>query len=80
MDIQTLIQFFMWCTIINGAMFAFSVLMYTVARDLVYRIQTALFPMPRETFTAVLYSFFGVYKLFVIFFNFTPWIALLIIS
>ena len=79
MDIQTLTQFFMWCTIINATMFALAVLMCSAAGNFVYRTQTALFPMSRETFTVVIYSFFGLYKLLIILFNFTPLIALLII-
>ena len=55
-------------------------IMIVGASNLVYRIQTALFPMPRETFTVVIYGFLGMYKLGVIFLNFTPWMALLIIG
>lgn len=80
MDTATLTQFFLWCTIINAAMFTFAVFMCVVAPGLVYRTQTALFPLSRETFTVVIYSFFAAYKLFLIFFNFTPLIALLIMG
>ena len=80
MDIEALTQFFMWCTIINAAMFTFATIWIVAASNVVYRIQTALFPMPRETFTVVIYSFLGMFKLGIIFLNFTPWMALLILG
>ena len=80
MDIQTLTHFFMWCSIINGGFlliwFAFCVL----APNLVYRIQNWWFPMPRETFNVVIYSFMGLFKLFVLIFNLVPYLALLIVG
>jgi hypothetical protein len=80
MDIQTLTTFFMWCTIINVALFAWAVLWFILAPDFVYRMQTRMFPLPRETYNAVVYSFLGGFKLLIIVFNVAPWIALLIVA
>lgn len=79
MDVQSLTRFFMWCTIINGALLLFWTSAAIMAPDRVYRIQSKWFPLPRETFTVVFYSFLGVFKIVFIVFNLVPYIALLIV-
>ena len=78
MNIQYLIQFFMWCTLINGSL----LLLWTGAMlfcpDLLYRIQSPWFPIPRETFTVMMYAFLGGFKILFLLFNFVPWMALLL--
>ncbi len=80
MDIQTLTTFFMWCTIINAGVFVLWVVVCIAAPDLVYRTQRLWFPIPRETFNVVMYSFLGLFKVFLLFFNVVPYVALLIIG
>ncbi len=80
MDIQTLTTFFMWCTIINGGILILWGVFCMFAADLVYRTHSKWFPMPRETFNVVIYSFLGVFKIFVIMFNVVPYIALRIMG
>ncbi len=79
MDIQTLTKFFMWCSIINGALLIYSSVMCILAQDFVYRMQSKWFDIPRETFNAVLYSFIGLLKILFLVFNVVPYVALLII-
>jgi hypothetical protein len=80
MNIQTLVTFFMWCTIINGVLFFLTVTMFMLAPDFLYRTQSKLFPIPRETFNVVFYSSLGMFKLILLIFNVIPYIALLIIG
>jgi Family of unknown function (DUF6868) len=80
MDIQTLTAFFMWCTIMNGALLALWTIMCMVAPDLVYRTQNKWFPLPRETFDVVIYSFLGLFKILFLVFNLVPFLALLIVG
>ena len=80
MDLQTLTSFFMWCTIINGALFVLWVIMLIAAPDLVYRTQSTLFPIPPKTFDVVMYSFLGLFKIFFLFFNVVPYVALLVVG
>lgn len=80
MDIQTLTAFFMWCTIINVAVFAWGAIWFIVAPDFIYRIQNRMFPLPRQTFDAVIYGFLGLHKLLIIVFCVVPWLALLIVA
>jgi hypothetical protein len=80
MDIQALTTFFMWCTIINGVLFVSSTTMCILAPGLVYRMQSKLFPIPRETFNVVIYSFLGLFKIVFLVFNVVPYVALLIVG
>jgi hypothetical protein len=70
----------MWCTVIDGAMLVLSTTIYILAPDFVYRMQSMWFPIPRETFNVVFYSFLGLFKIFFIVFNVVPYVALLIIG
>ena len=80
MDIQTVTAFFMWCTIINGALLALSALFYILAPDFLYRIQSALYPLPRDTYNVVIYWFLGFYKIIILVFCVVPYVALLIVG
>lgn len=82
MDIDLLTQFFMWCTIINGALLllSFMCVVFGAASDAIYRLHTKWFPMSRETFNAALYLGIGIYKILVFVFNLVPWIVLTIIA
>ena len=63
-----------------GALLIFWTLMCIVAPDLVYRTQSRWFPMPRNTFNITMYSFLGLFKVFFLFFNVVPYVALVIIG
>ena len=80
MNIQTLTAFFMWCTIINGALLIFWTIMCIMAPNMVYRTQSKWFPLPRETFDVVMYAFLGWFKIIFLVFNAVPFMALLIIG
>ena len=78
MDIQTLTQFFMWCSIINGSFLIVWSAFFVAASNAIYRIHSRWFPMPRETFNVVIYSFLGLFKALFLMFNLVPYLALLI--
>ena len=80
MCVETLTRFFMWCTILNGALLVLWTTMLILAPDLVYRMQSKWFPIPRETFNVVIYSFLGLFKIVFIVFNIVPYVALLIVG
>lgn len=80
MDIQMLTNFFMWCTILNGGLLLLWTTVYMFAPDLTYRTQSKWFPISRETFNVIYYSFLGVFKIFYIVFNVVPFLALLILD
>ena len=80
MDIQTLTTFFMWCTILNGGLLVLWTVFCAFTPNLVYRMQSIFFPLPRETYNVVIYSFLGLFKIVFLVFNVTPYVALLIVG
>lgn len=80
MDIQTLTTFFMWCTVLNGGLLILWTIFCGFAPNLVYRLQNWLFPMPRETYDTIIYSFLGMFKVVFLVFNLVPYLALRIMG
>ncbi len=80
MTLAQLRDFFMWCAILNIALMAVSFVIIALARDWIYRFHGRWFPMPKDTFHVVLYSFLGVYKLLIWVFNIIPFLALAILT
>lgn len=80
MDLVTLRAFFMWCTIINGGFLILTALVFTFAGNLIYRVHSRWFKMPREAFNIVTYSFLGLYKIFLLVFCLVPYVVLLILG
>lgn len=80
MDIATVRAFFMWCTIVDAGLLVLSFLMLAFAGDWVYRMHGKWFPMSRETFNVVIYSYLGVFKILIIVLNLVPAIVLQIIA
>jgi hypothetical protein len=80
MGLDTARAFFMWCTIIDGALLVFSFLVCAFAGDWIYRIHRRLFPIPRESFNVVIYASIGLLKLLFFVFNVVPFVALSIVG
>ncbi len=73
-------EFFLWCSILNGALLLCAVLICSYAGDWVYRMHTRWFPIPRDAFNVAIYCFIGAMKIFVIMFNLVPYLALVILD
>lgn len=80
MDIQKLTAFFLWCTIIDGALLVLSVVFFILAPDWMYQMQSTLFPITQDGFNLVMYGFLGVFKIAWLVFNVVPYAALRIIQ
>ena len=80
MNLQTIQTFFMWCTIINGALLLLTAMTCTFASDWVYRVQTRWYPISKDTFNAVIYCFIGLMKILFLTFNLVPFLALLLLG
>jgi hypothetical protein len=80
MTIATIREFFMWCTILNGGLLALSFLICAFAGDWVYRMHSKWYPIPRDAFNVVIYSFIALFKMLVLAFNLVPYVALVIVG
>jgi len=82
MDIAMLADFFMWCTILNTGLLAlgFLITAFGLGSNFIYKLHNRWFPMPKESFNKAIYMLIGMYKIFILTFNVTPWIALIIIK
>jgi len=80
MDLATVRAFFLWCTVLNGALLGLSVVIVTCAGDWVYHMHDKWFSLSRDAFTVVLYAFLGGFKVLVLVFNVVPYVALCIVG
>lgn len=78
MDVAILKAFFLWCTIINGGLLILSFIICTFGGDWAYRMHSKWYPISRDAFNVVIYSFMGLFKIFFFFFNLVPYVALVI--
>lgn len=80
MDMATIQAFLMWCTIINTVLLTVSFVFCITARDWIYSVHSRWFPISKESFCVAIYSFMGLYKVFILAFNLVPLLALMIVG
>lgn len=80
MNIELLTKLFMWCTLINGLLLVFWSVLCVAIPDTVYRLQSKWFPMSRDNYNVVMYSFLGLFKIIFLVFNLVPYVALLLVG
>ncbi len=80
MDIKKLTTFFMWCTIINGALLVLGVTGFMAFSDLWGSIQSKLFYIHQENLKMEIYLFLGLFKIIWLVFNAVPYVALRIVG
>jgi len=80
MDIEILQGFFFWCMLVNTGIYAFTAIAVLVLRDFVCKIHKKLFGLDEETVSKSIQKYLATYKLLITVFNFTPWIAILIVK
>ena len=80
LTLETLTAFFKWSAILNTSLLVLWGIMFLTASDMMYRMHKKWFMLSRETFDGRMYSFFGLYKSLLVFFNIIPYIALRLIG
>jgi hypothetical protein len=80
MNIQTMRDFLLWCTIINYGVLLWWFLVFSLAHDWIYRLHGRWFRMPAEQFNAVHYAGMTIYKIGIFLFNVVPYVALHIVG
>ena len=80
MGIEQMRDFFFWCMVVNTVVYTVTALGVLALRDFVYGIQSRLFNLDDQTISTATHRYLATYKLLITFFNFTPWVVLLIIG
>ena len=80
MDFDKLQDFFLWNLLINIIIYFISLIAVFSLRGLMYKVHAKLFGVSEEAISKVVYLYFGIYKIFIIFFSLAPWIAIQIIK
>jgi len=80
MDLEVLKAFFFWWFIIDMAVYLFSVIMVLLLKDWMSGLHTKLFGISETVAKEVIYRYIATFKIMVIVFNFSPWIALVILT
>lgn len=80
MELETLEEFFFWCMLVNTGIYAFTAIAVLVLRDFLCKIHKKMFGLNEETVCESMQKYLANYKLLITFFNFVPWIVILIIK
>jgi hypothetical protein len=80
MDIERLHDFFLWCMLVNTGIYALTAIAVLVMRNFVCRIHRKAFGLDEETVCKSIQTYLANFKLLITFFNFVPWVAVLIIK
>jgi len=78
MSLVTLKAALLWCAVFNYSVLLLWVLLVVVAHDVFYRINARFFRITPQAFDTVNYGGIAVYKLFTLFFNLVPYVALVL--
>jgi len=80
MNLQTLKEFLLCCTLINLGCLLWWFGFFVFAHDWMYRMHGRWFKMSVEQFDAIHYAGMAGYKIGVLLFFVIPWLALLIVT
>jgi len=80
MDVQMVRNAFLWCFIINLGLLLWWFLLFSLARDWVYRVHGRWFNISEERFDSIHYMGMAMFKIAIFMFNLVPYLALLIVA
>ncbi|MBB1061464.1 DUF6868 family protein [Marilutibacter spongiae] len=77
MDIELLKSFLLWSAALNYGLLLFSFAVFVLGRGWMYRLHRRWFDLEHATLDALLYLWFGLYKLAIVFFLLVPLLVLM---
>jgi len=80
MDIATLKAFFLWSMVINSVIYTTTVIAVYSFRGFVYRMHALIFRLDEQSVNTSIHRYLAAYKLLITFFNFTPWLVLMLLD
>ena len=79
MEIKLFQDYLFLCLLINVGIYTATAIAVLVFRGMVCRIHKKLFGLDEEAVMRSVQSYLAAYKLLITFFNFVPWVALLVV-
>ena len=76
MTIETLTELFGWITVINMGLLIFSTIMLFFMKGMAIKIHSKMFGVDEKDLNRMYFEYLGRFKILVIVFNLTPYIAL----
>ncbi|HUU40717.1 MAG TPA: hypothetical protein VMW42_07245 [Desulfatiglandales bacterium] len=76
MTIDIIREMLLWCSIINLGLLFVSFFIFWAAHDWIYRFHGKWYKISVETFDTVYYAGMAFYKICILLFNVTPYLAL----
>lgn len=76
MDIDQLIRFLGWSTLLNALLLTIATLFLAYGRQTVIKIHSALFEIEANQLPAIYFNYLAHYKLAIIVFNLVPYLVL----
>jgi len=80
MNIEALRELLLWCAIINYLILMIWFLVFKFARSVLFGIHGRWFKLSNEEFDSIHYRTMAQYKIGVLLFNLSPYLALLIVG
>ena len=80
MTLEVLQEFFLWCTIVNFAIYLLTVVALLAFRKFVVKVHRIVFDMEEEAVNKSMHMYLAAHKLLTTVFCFVPWVALLLIQ
>ena len=80
MTIETLTELFGWITVINMGLLIFSTIMLLLMKGMANKIHSKMFAVDEKDLNRMYFDYLGRFKILVIVFNLTPYIALKIMA
>lgn len=80
MNIVIVRDFLLWCTIINYCVILIWFLFFMLAHNGMYSLHSRWFRLTVEQFDFIHYSGMAIYKIGILLFNLTPYVALCIVG
>ena len=79
-DLATLSAFFGWCTVINIAILMLAMITLSSMRGTIIKIHSGMFGVDADWLPGMYFKYLAYLKIAVIVFNFTPWLAIQLMS
>ena len=76
MGMEQLTEFFGWMMLINVGLMILSAVLIMAMKGFICKVHGKMFAIPEDKLMVILYSYLGVYKIFIIVFCLVPYLAL----